>query len=65
MNKSNTDISFEITTKILPNDEIIQEVDMMFCGTRENVLRAVADSREVGFRNALISLGWTPPAGDI
>ena len=53
---------FEVTTKIIADDKILLEVHSTLNGIRDDVIRRVMDTQEQQIRDALITLGWTPPS---
>ena len=52
---------FEVTTKIITDNKILIEVHSTLNGIRDDVLRRIVDTQEQQIRDALITLGWTPP----
>lgn len=52
-------MKFKINTKVFPDGRIEQElVDL-----QGRIAREVMDTKDQQVRQALISLGWTPPGG--
>jgi hypothetical protein len=56
-----TNLHYEVDTQIF-DDQIHQEVWSVFGDVRAQVYKAVMNTAEAQTRQALISLGWTPPA---
>ena len=52
---------FEVTTKIITDNKILIEVHSTLNGIRDDFLRRIVDTQEQQIRDALITLGWTPP----
>lgn len=56
---------FEIVTTPLPDGKILQDTYSISVGVKEQIMRRIMDTKESQVREALIELGWTPPAGRI
>jgi len=63
---SNTGIhGVGVETVVSTNGDITQEVYRTSEGVREVITRTVLRTSEEHVREALISLGWTPPPGTV
>lgn len=54
------DNGFFVTTSA--EEVIVQEVYAIQDGIREQIMRIMMDTQDIQIRQALIKLGWTPPA---
>jgi len=53
---------FEVVTTPTTDGKIVHELYSVNYGIREQITRRVLDTQEYQIREALIALGWTPPA---
>jgi len=54
-------INMDVRTFFPGEDKILQIVEAVYREKREILIREVYNTREKQFRDALVSLGWTPP----
>ena len=53
---------FEVVTTPSKDGKIVQELYSVHHGMRQQIMRHVIYTQEQQLRDALIALGWTPPA---
>jgi len=51
----------EVETRVFPSGLIEQDTIFSDNGVRERLTRQIIDTQEQQVREALITLGWTPP----
>lgn len=55
------EMKYEVVTTTCGNGDIAQETNLVTDGIREQLTRRLLHTQEQQFRDALVSLGWTPP----
>lgn len=60
--KDNTFIGYKLDTVITPEGDIASTIFNECMGVKEEIIRQVIKMQDEQVRQALIKLGWTPPA---
>lgn len=55
------ELKYEVVTTPFENGDIMQETNLLRDGLREQLTRTLIRTQDQQIKDALISLGWTPP----